>query len=1301
MRLLGKRLTAVLSALLVVCFLVFPAAGTAAPLPGPMGESDAIALLQEYAIVRGDPSGNMMLNDPVTRAQAAALFVRSMGASEAAKMLGNAVPFSDAQGHWAAGDITMASRLGLMNGDGNGTFRPESNITYAEMLTVLLRIVKQEPAGPWNPQTILESAARLGFAPQGVGATEPAIRRRIFVSMANALARVQLASGLTALQTYVDPTAPELELTQSSITTQEARVSISGTATGATMVTVQDKPATLTANGEFLYTADVVVGTNRLTVEAIDRAGNVATAVVTVERRPTASRLDVDGPAYVKPGSSTKLTIKAYDSQNREVTLGDLDYTISGGVATFDPDTRTLKAGTQLGRGVLTLTFGSARATYSFEVKSPSDNAAKLQIVDINGGHAPLPGKEATVKVQVLDENGKLVTDDYLRNVSLSATGLTGFSVSPQTATTVAGVATFTIKGTAEDTGTLTASSSGLDSDTETLQVLRAPRVVLVATPATLRPDGTSTATIKAQLEDENFNVARNNTTSNIEIALANQDDEGTLSNTNLVIPRGASTSSGITYTAGITATTVKITGTVTSAQKYPVEILEIPVQGDLQGARLIITGPTANQAPNGTGATLTVKVVNAAGTTITSGSYAFQLAVTTSNNDSVVNGLPEGVELVMNGTTYRPVSAPATADGDYVVGRTYQGLATVRLTYNKSGTVKVTPKTTAGTMNGYHQTNGWGPAASSEQMTVAPFEVNFAGTPAKIQLTADSVLGNNLPGAVVTSARQVTIHAQVLDASGAAIPGNRSEITLTRTSAGTGVTRLYGTTATSQKKSTTDGEVDFTVTTTSTPGFDVYTATSGTLQSASITVSVRSSQVKADVPVIAAVRGYKEGSSAPVNGFVAPDDDYMEIQLDPQDPPESGEPTNWATVKVFRKGETTAIITGVAVDLNGFAPMVRIPKAKLIKYGSYCYQVTLNNGSGETARSVETPACVAANATYNTGYKLVSGQFDAETGKLTLTTSGLATNGIVNPRLLSIVSDDESLSLGDGSVSVVSVASTSVVLQLGELAAELTPDKYNGKVYVKAEDGWYTSADEAQIAKADTDNLLIPMGYITDAALDMGGKKLYINGVGFKQATLNLALVKLNAGDSEPVALRPGTTSTTDTYTTTDTQVVVTLSSQTLQAIGGLTGGALTISADMGWLRSGTTTVGYKNGAVTGRPVYVQVTISTAPYDRATNTLTINGSGFEGATLDPTKLHFKYSRMTGADWRPTSSATVTVVSDTQITVEFSESEAAAFETKFAGRNVYMNTDAGWLTDGHGNQAAPIGTNTIYFYVAP
>jgi hypothetical protein len=1297
MRKCFRPLSAVLSLLLAVCFLMSPASGNAAVSPT-LTETDAINLLRTYAIVRGDTSGDLLLNERLTRAQAAALFVRSVGAEDMAQVVADVVPYSDAQGHWAAGEITLATRLNLMKGDGDGTFRPESDITYAEVLTVLLRIVQQEPQGPWDGNTIMMTARQLGFAPEGVTPAAPAIRRAIFRAMAGALSQVPLDSGKTVLQTYVDSIPPQLTLTQSSITTPEAKVTISGTATGASRVTVNGVAASLSGTGQFSYIASVPVGSSQLPVVALDAAGNTASATVTVERRAPVARLEVKGPAAIKVGSGTVLEVHGYDSQGRETDPDGLQFTISGNVATFDLSTKTLRAGTQTGHGVLTLTAGMARAAFAFDVTKPSDRAAQLKIVDINGGHAPIPGKDATVKVQILDSAAKLVTDDYYRSVTLSVDDMGGLSITPHTAQTQGGIATFTINSPVQGVGSLTASSSGLDSDSAAVQVLTAPRVVLVASPTTLKPDGTSTATIRAQLENEIGQTIRNDSASDIEIDLNNSTDEGILSTPSLTIRRGYATSSGTaTYQAGIHPTTAVITGTVSGSPRYPVQGLWIPVMGDLQGAKLIISGPTANQAPNGSGATLYVKVVNAQNRIITAGSYAFQLSVTTSNDEALVNGLPEGVDAILSGSSYRPVAA-SSSDVNYVVGRTYQGTATVQLRYDKSGTVTVRPRAVDGTLEGYHNTAGFGPAASSQGMAVEPFSVTFAGAPSQIQLTADSSLGTDIGGAVVTSARSVTIRARVLDANGAPIPGNRSDVTVTRTNAGTGVTRLSETTGTSLRKTAVDGEVEFTVQATSVAGFDVYTATSGSLHPASITVSVR--KTEPDSPIIATARGVRNGST-PADGYVAPDDDYMDILLEPQAPPNGGEPTNWATAKVYRKGESAPFFTGAAVDLNSAAPVVRVPKSKLTRFGSYCYQVSLSNVAGETDRSIETPACVALNATYNANYRLLSAQYDAASGTLALATSGLAANGVVKPEYMSIVKADDELSLASPEVSVASVSSASVVLQLGPLAGLVTPARFNGMVTIQALDGWYTSQDGAQIARAIGDKTVKPMGFITSATLNLGASRLYINGIGLKQGTLSLGLVSF--GDStDSVPLRPGTTAAFDRISTyTDTQLVVSLSPETLSAFRALDGPALSISAEVGWLKTGSGTAVYSNGAVLPRPVSMQVTVKNGPsYDSNSNTLTINGAGFTGTILNPTKLAFKYSRMTGPDWRPGSDATFTVTGDSKVSIQLGDADAQAFETKFSGRNVFLSTDPGWLVYDNGPVVDPLEPQSIWFYVS-
>ena len=49
--------------------------------------------------------------------------------------------FSDIEGHWAAQEIEDAYMYGIVNGDGDGTFRPDDSISRAEFVKMLASVV--------------------------------------------------------------------------------------------------------------------------------------------------------------------------------------------------------------------------------------------------------------------------------------------------------------------------------------------------------------------------------------------------------------------------------------------------------------------------------------------------------------------------------------------------------------------------------------------------------------------------------------------------------------------------------------------------------------------------------------------------------------------------------------------------------------------------------------------------------------------------------------------------------------------------------------------------------------------------------------------------------------------------------------------------------------------------------------------------------------------------------------------------------------------------------------------------------
>ncbi len=1282
------RSLAVFAVLLALLTTLLPAQVSSAADPF-MSEEEALELLTEYRIVRGDPSGAVNVTDNLSRAQAAAIFVRALNMESLAQLLKDVVPFSDAKGHWAAGEIAMVERLGLMRGDGNGRFRPDDNITYIEVLTVLLRMVDQEPSGPWNPASITVMANRMGLTPDVPDLKQPAVRGKMFWSTAVAISNIPVDADGTLMQKHLDSQPPRLVLETTAIKTETETVTIRGVTEGAAKVFVDGVQATLDpTSGAFSYEAQVPVGTTALLVRAEDYAGNEQTASVSVERRGVVSRLRVTGPAWVLAGSSTKLSVEVKDSRGNDLPRDGIQVEVTGKVATFDLSTGTLTAGAKSGSGTLTLKSGTLRSTYSFQVLGPSESATALAIAPINSNRAPAVDQEVTVTVQVVGPDGRLVADDYGRTISLRSTGLGGLVITPIKPVTEKGLATFTVKGTQIGDTLLEATTPGLTSASRPLEILSSLRVQLTASVTSMKPDGTSTATIKASLLNQNGSAVTNTSNADIQIQLTAIGTDGVLTDEYIVIPRGRSNSSGNdgTFRAGIASGTVVIKGAYLSVgHNYSIQSLNLPVTDPLAGVKLELTSSPATTTPGGQ-VTLTLKVLDSGNRTVNTGSYAFQLRVATSNSDPMVNGLPDGAELSFSGSSYTPVDdgRPATDlfNNQYsIVGRTSGGTATFTLRYNRSGVLTVIPVAQPSMYEAYHPTLGFGPASTSAQLAMVPVNVTFSGTPVKIVLTADSDLGSDEPAAATTTAKQLRVRAKVVDSSGALVPGYNEPITLSRLAEGDAVSGIVGITT----RNAVNGVAEFVVQTTATEGFDLYRATAGSMVSENMTVAVR--RVRAEAPQIVAIRGIKEGDLDPVPGYVGPEADYMDIQLMPETSFLSGEPTNWVTARVYQKGDTRVLFQSRAFDLNTPVPTIRIPKA-LLQVGERQYEVVVNNGAGDSPRSPTLDEISkAVNAIYYSNYRLTAATYDASTGRLTLAASGLVTNGVVDPAKIKFVKDLTEVPLGGA--TVVTNSGSGLILDLGELAAAINPDQFHGPTLISTDTGWFTDAAGSQIGQPQQVGVS-PMAVIRSAAIDVANKYLYLHGEGLQQGTISPGLITVSGPDAS-VTLH----ATQDQVTSiTNALVVVRLSQATLDSLVALNG-PLHVTAETGWLRN---SAGHKVGAISGtqHPVQMHVRVISATYDPATKTLRLEGDGFTGATINPALLSF---RRTTSDlvWSPGSTIPVAAVSDTTIEIAFEDADASLFESQFAGKNLYVNTLDGWLVDALGRTAIPIPANTVLF----
>ena len=100
----------------------------------------AVSTLSSMGIITGYPDGTFRPNAAITRAEFAAIAARfdNDGDKTAAK-------FSDIANHWAKDEISIAYNNGWINGYPDGTFGPQRDITRAETMTLVNRVLNRQP----------------------------------------------------------------------------------------------------------------------------------------------------------------------------------------------------------------------------------------------------------------------------------------------------------------------------------------------------------------------------------------------------------------------------------------------------------------------------------------------------------------------------------------------------------------------------------------------------------------------------------------------------------------------------------------------------------------------------------------------------------------------------------------------------------------------------------------------------------------------------------------------------------------------------------------------------------------------------------------------------------------------------------------------------------------------------------------------------------------------------------------------------------------------------------------------------
>jgi hypothetical protein len=128
--------------------------------------ADEVNRLSSLGIISGNEKGEFKPNDPITREQFARLIIALADKDDMASAYKNMTMFPDINSsRWSSGFVNAAVKLEYMKGMLDGKFHPTEGVTYAQVCTVLVKMLgytDSDLSGTW-PHNYLLKAKEVGI----------------------------------------------------------------------------------------------------------------------------------------------------------------------------------------------------------------------------------------------------------------------------------------------------------------------------------------------------------------------------------------------------------------------------------------------------------------------------------------------------------------------------------------------------------------------------------------------------------------------------------------------------------------------------------------------------------------------------------------------------------------------------------------------------------------------------------------------------------------------------------------------------------------------------------------------------------------------------------------------------------------------------------------------------------------------------------------------------------------------------------------------------------------------------------
>lgn len=303
---------------------------------------DAISKVTALGIVEGYDDGGYHPDEAITRAEFAKMAVIAAGLGAAAEDLAGVSPaFSDVKvSEWYTGWINMAASQGYVIGYTNGTYGPNNDISYAEVTTVLMRLLgySDNLTGPW-PINYINQATKLDILDdvQGFSANAAATRENVAIMLADTLDQDMVKWYGDPFNEFIETTNPATTLLEDSFKGTTASVTA-----GAVSVTDEE-------NGEYqIGSVDADMNTVVVGVEPSQLEGREVTIITDKDDLALYVQVDDELVAFDEATDKNaerdtiKLDGKTYDYVAQDSAITNLD---EAGYALINSDDEIVEMG--------------------------------------------------------------------------------------------------------------------------------------------------------------------------------------------------------------------------------------------------------------------------------------------------------------------------------------------------------------------------------------------------------------------------------------------------------------------------------------------------------------------------------------------------------------------------------------------------------------------------------------------------------------------------------------------------------------------------------------------------------------------------------------------------------------------------------------------------------------------------------------------------------------------------------------------------------------------------------------------